>query len=439
MSRRTHEPYANSFLFNLGRRRPGTHDGPRDSTRRLCDAAFAGVLVVTVILALVPGCASTDTRISLDELNRLETEISQVEPVALEIADLALTELRPYRVGPNDILDITLTGLGDQYAQTMLSLRVDDDGTIMLPMVGRVEVAGLDLKGVDKALYNAHVPQRVKDMSVFVQLGGPEETTVVVIGAAGESGLVKLPRNERSVLYALARAVGFGPAGSGRVHIHPVRPERPKLTFDLTDINDLRRALLAPPLESGDMVVVEPAEASVVYVTGLVNAPGPVPLPQHGSLSLVRAVATVYYGHARCFGGESRRAFDRMAHHNNVGVLLSHFNRVPERLALLQRRVAGLGKAYDLTAEPGHGALEAESRPCRWLEKKRCHHPPLHKRGIRPAFQLFGRLQNVENLVFRKVLYRNYIPVSELHLNLYCIAQAFYKDFEKAFKLVRVK
>lgn len=292
MSRRTHEPNASSFLFNPGRQRPGTHEGPRDSTRRFCDTAFAGVLVVTAVLALVPGCASTDTRISLDELNRLETEISQVEPVELETADLALTELHPYRVGPNDILSITLTGLREQYAQTMLTLRVHDDGTIMLPMVGKVEVAGLDLKGVEKALCDAHVPQYVKDMSVFVQLGGPEETTVVVIGAAGESGLVKLPRNERSVLYALARAAGFSPAGSGRVHIHPVRPERPELTYDLTNINDLRRALLAPPLESGDMVIVEPAETSAIYVTGLVNGPGPISVPQKGKLSLVRTVAT---------------------------------------------------------------------------------------------------------------------------------------------------
>jgi polysaccharide export outer membrane protein len=228
---------------------------------------------------------------SLDELNRLETETLQVEPFELETADLALTELRPYTVGPSDILNITLTGLREQYTQTMLTLRVHDDGTVMLPMVGKVEVAGLDLKGVEKALYDAHVPQYVKDMSVFVQLGGPEETTVVVVGAAGESGLVKLPRNERSVLYALARAAGFSPAGSGRVHVRPVRPERPELTYDLTDINDLRRALLAPPLESGDMVVVEPAEPSAVYVTGLVNTPGPVPLPQNGSLSLVRTVA----------------------------------------------------------------------------------------------------------------------------------------------------
>ena len=170
-------------------------------------------------------------------------------------------------------------------------VRVHDDGTIMLPMVGRLKVAGLDLKGVEQAIYDAHVPAYVKDMSVFVQLGGPEETTVVVVGAAGQSGLVRLPRNERNVLYALSRAGGFGATGNGRVHVRPVRPERPPVTYDLTDINDLRRALLAPPLESGDMLVVEPADVSAIYVTGLVNAPGPVPLPQNGHLSLVRTLA----------------------------------------------------------------------------------------------------------------------------------------------------
>jgi protein involved in polysaccharide export with SLBB domain len=276
----------------------GARDRRRSRVLNPCRHAITleGLLALaTVGVFIGSGCAKKETRISLDELNTLEAEAVQVEPVELQTEDLALTELHPYTVGVNDILNVTLTGplttSAEQYTQFALTLRVHDDGTIMLPMGGRIKVAGLDLRGVEKALYDAHVPKYVKDMSVFVQLGGPEQTTVLVVGAAGESGLVQLPRNERNVLYALARAAGFSPAGSGRVHIRPARPDRPQLTYDLTDINDLRRALIAPPLESGDMVVVESAETSAVYVTGLVNVPGPIPVPPKAKLSLVRAVA----------------------------------------------------------------------------------------------------------------------------------------------------
>jgi protein involved in polysaccharide export with SLBB domain len=289
VNQRTQRRYGNSVSFGRGKQRPCTRGGPRYPGVSPRGAKLASVLVLVSILMLASGCA--DTRISLNELQRLETEVAQVEPVELKTEDLTLTELRPYTVGPNDILNITLTGLAGQYTQTALTLRVHDDGTIMLPMVGKVKVVGLDLKGVEKALYDAHVPKYVKDMSVFVQLGDPEETTVFVVGAAGESGPVRLARNERNVLYALARAAGFSPAGSGRVSIQPIRPDGLRLTYDLSDINDLRRALIAPPLESGDMIVVEPAEISAVYVTGLVNVPGPILVPQNGKLSLVRAVA----------------------------------------------------------------------------------------------------------------------------------------------------
>jgi polysaccharide export outer membrane protein len=283
------ERLAWGLLFEPTYRSSVAGSGPWPIATRLRVVGLASALALSAVLMLAFGCA--DTRITLDELNKLEAEASaQVEPVELKPQDLALAELHPYTVGSNDVLSVTLTGLTEQYSQTQFDLRVHDDGTILLPMIGKLKVAGLDLKGVEDAVYSALVPKFVKDMSVFVRLGGSETTTVVVVGAAGDSGLVTLPRNERNVLYALARATAFGPGSSGCVHVRPVRPGRPELTYDLTDINDLRRALLAPPLESGDMLVVEPAETSAIYVAGLVNAPGPIPLPPHGSLSLVRTI-----------------------------------------------------------------------------------------------------------------------------------------------------
>lgn len=251
------------------------------------------MLVILMTITLATGCG--DSRISVDEMMQREAELApsmaEAEIAELKPAEFALTELQPYHVGPGDVLVATFTGLEGPYSQTTLQLRVHEDGTVMLPLVGRLEVSGLDLKGVEEKLYEAHVPNYVKSMSVYVDIGGPETTTVMVVGAASQTGLVRLKRNERNVIYALSRAVAFSDMGSGRVVVKPADPSRPELSYDLTDVNDLRRALVGPRLNSGDMIVVEPAAPSVIYVTGLVNAPGPISVPKDGKLMLSRVVA----------------------------------------------------------------------------------------------------------------------------------------------------
>jgi len=252
------------------------------------------------LLALMSG-ACADRRISITELESLEERTRQVPQRHVEPTALALTEFKPYTVAVGDVLSIRMYGLmEDRYAPTTLELRVQDDGTIQMPVVGPVRVSGLSLREIEQAIMAAHKPGVVKDLSVYVQLVAPETTTVLVLGAVASPGLVRLKHNERNLLYALAAAGGFGStataggfssATSGRIHLQPIRPERQPATYNLSDINDVRLALASEPLESGDMVIVEPAEATAVYVTGLVNAPGPVPVPVNGSLSLVRTIA----------------------------------------------------------------------------------------------------------------------------------------------------
>ncbi|MEW6200087.1 MAG: polysaccharide biosynthesis/export family protein [Planctomycetota bacterium] len=246
-------------------------------------------LASLITVALVAGCA--DTRVSFAEFQEMERESLAVEPVSVDPRMLALTDLRPYTVGPGDVLNLSLLGLSQPYTETAVRARVHDNGQIILPLAGPLEVAGLDLAAVERRIYETYVPAYVKDLTVFVELTGPETTTVVVVGATGQPGLVPLRRNERNVLYAVARAGGFGPAGSGRVHVRPVDPEQPETTYDLTDVNDVRLALTAAPLRSGDMVSIEPAETSAVYTTGLLNAPGPIAVPKDGKLPLSRAIA----------------------------------------------------------------------------------------------------------------------------------------------------
>lgn len=241
------------------------------------------------LCVLVSGCA--DSRISIDALRDHEAKARAVEPQQFDPQQLSLTEVKEYTVGQGDVLALDLLGLQSEYSLDKILARVHDDGTITLPLVGVVQVAGLELGSAEEVIRKAYVPDYVKSLAVYVEIANANMTTVVVVGAAAQPGVVSLARNELNVLYALARSGGFGPGSSGRVQLRPIRSDREPLSFDLTEINDLRRALLAPPLESGDLIFVEASEVPAVYVTGLVNTAGPVSIPENGSLSVLRAIA----------------------------------------------------------------------------------------------------------------------------------------------------
>lgn len=274
-------------LIGVARPRPF-----RASTR------VAGLLGAAALLLLA---SCSDERISLEELNqREEVRDSAPDTPVLSPSSLALAELHPLRLAPGDVLAIKMYGVGQQrYDPTLIEARVSDAGQITLPVVGAISVAGKTLREAEAAIVAAHVPKVVTELSVFVQLSDTETTTVLVMGAVGQPGLVELRRNERNVLYALARAGGYDALAAGghsggsaaRVFVEPVRAERPGASYNLGAIQDVRQALQAAPLESGDLLVVDSAETSAVYLSGIMQRPGPISLPPAGSISVVRAIA----------------------------------------------------------------------------------------------------------------------------------------------------
>lgn len=247
-----------------------------------------GLLVAGLLAA--SGCQSDAPRISRAELDALAQK--PAEPAAaFTPRDLGLAEQKPYALAAGDVLSLTLTGLTAPSTATVIRTRIHDNGNIALPLVGRVPVSGLTLATAEQRVLEAYVPQYIKDLTVFAELVDPNEISVVVAGAAAAGGLISLPRDECNVVHAVARAAGFGATASGRVRVLPIEPSRPETVYDLTAVADLRRALTAPPLQSGDLVFVEAAGTSAVYLTGLVNVPGPIPVPPHGKMSLVQALA----------------------------------------------------------------------------------------------------------------------------------------------------
>ena len=225
----------------------------------------------------VAGCA--DHRISLDEFLAMQEQLREaatttVPPEEEEAVRTRIDrQLGPYRVGPADVLVVTITGSDQVGLFPPTPVRVHRNGEIDLPIVGTLKVADLELEDVEDTIHGAYVPGVVKDATVHVELLNPDYTNVLVVGAVTAPGLVQLRRTERDMLHAIVAAGGVSELASGRGTLRRVRSPAEEATLDLTDPEGLHAALALEPLENGDIVTVHAAIPNTVFVGGLVNAP----------------------------------------------------------------------------------------------------------------------------------------------------------------------
>ena len=250
----------------------------------------AGLLTIVVWVA---GCAP-DTRISLDEFIELQRQFDQTAPpeepppAPPEVIDLAW---QPYRVGPGDSLVITNSGLNAAVVP-QIEVLVDRNGEIDLPLVGKLKVEGMEVEDIEDAVKAAHVPSKVRDLSVRVAVASYDTTNVTVVGAVAEPGFVPLLRGQRNMLFAILAAGGVAHgASAGLVNLRRLRQPGEEVELNLLDPYELQAALALDPLEDGDIITVEAAPSNMIYVGGLVNGPSPQSYPPGTQVNILQAIA----------------------------------------------------------------------------------------------------------------------------------------------------
>ncbi len=265
----------------------GQIDRPRPM-RGLWGCGLAMALLVSLVLV---GCNGRDHRMSLGEfvvLEPLEEDVPRARP--MDGATLR-EKLGPYRLGPGDVLAVNVTPAEQAAPVPPTQVRVSPKGTVELPLVGALEVAGLTLEQAEERIHTAYVPDFHRQASVFVQLVEAMPTRVMVIGAVAAPGLVELRRTERNLLYAVVQAGGASPAGSGRVTLQRLADPSNAVTLNIRDPEGLRKALSLDPLENGDIVVVHAATPNTIYVNGLVNSVYPQVYPPGTDVTVLQALA----------------------------------------------------------------------------------------------------------------------------------------------------
>lgn len=209
-----------------------------------------------------------------------------------------------YIVGAHDVLQIT------SYDQATLSgtFAIETDGTFTYPLLGRVHVDGMTLRGVETLLKTEFVDRGFfGNPQIAVAVEQYRSQKIYVVGEVRAPGTYPMSGGMR-LMEALAQAGSTLPDASGEVVIvhasgrgriltpvgapttlEPPGADAPEdvVRVHLSDI-ELGRPFHNARLQNGDTIFVLRAES--IYVFGQARSPGAYPL-RHPNTTVLQALA----------------------------------------------------------------------------------------------------------------------------------------------------
>lgn len=177
-----------------------------------------------------------------------------------------------YRVGPGDVLDVVVFGNDD----LSRAATVQSDGTVNLPLLGEVPVAGLTVSEAQHKVTALLARDYLVKPQVEVRVRDYQSQAVTVLGELNSPGR-KVLKGRTRLIDILVESGGFTPRASGEVVVSrndgTFAGGEATLTLRLGGTLDpVQRVNLEIPLRNGDIVTASPK--AYVTVEGEVNRPG---------------------------------------------------------------------------------------------------------------------------------------------------------------------
>lgn len=193
-----------------------------------------------------------------------------------------------YRVGPKDLLEISVFG-ADELSRTV---RVSEDGKVTLPLLGEVLVDGLTKSEVEKKLGQLLGEKYVQNPQVTVFIREYQSKRVSVLGAVEKPGPYQL-LGRQTLMQIISEAGGLTrDAGNEIVVIRQLSDGlSTSLRISIDDLFLKGDAKLNVPMEAGDIVTVPVDKPVVVYVFGQVKNPGALQVKKSNIPTLLQAIA----------------------------------------------------------------------------------------------------------------------------------------------------
>jgi polysaccharide export outer membrane protein len=190
-----------------------------------------------------------------------------------ETASLAGPE-RNYAIGGKDVISIAVFEEPDL---TKDEIRVENDGFISFPLIGRIHVGGLSTKEIENLLVQRLKKDFLVNPQVTVQVKEFASKSISILGAVKRPGALSL-KGRTTLLEMVARAGGVNIEEAGKnIIVLRAKPgkwnEFEHITIDLTRL--LREGDLSLNLVLQDKDTIFIPRGDQIFVFGEVKKPGP--------------------------------------------------------------------------------------------------------------------------------------------------------------------
>jgi len=218
---------------------------------------------------------------------------------AVPVGPKVIESVRPdYELGPNDQI---LIAVPQAQEIDQRPYRVDSDGNIDLPLVGKIHAAGLTVRGLE-TLLTGRLRDYIREPQVTITITQFRSEPVYFLGAFRAPGIYPLQGNH-TLVEMLAAVGGLQPTASRRITVErkaeygtidlPTAVKDPvrKVSTVQISLDTLTRNINPAEdivLKAYDIVSAENAQP--VFVSGEVVKPGPISLNEEQALSVTQAL-----------------------------------------------------------------------------------------------------------------------------------------------------
>jgi polysaccharide biosynthesis/export protein len=197
-----------------------------------------------------------------------------------------------YLVGPGDVISIIVYDNDDLKAK----VRVSSNGTIVVPLLGSVNVNKLTISAINEKLTKLFANGYIKNPQINVFVDEFRSRKVVVLGNVRTPGIIELS-GPTTFLELISKAGGFDKdAGDSATIKRKVGDKDTVISINLSSL--VKGGDLSQNIQINDEDTVYISEAGKCFVTGEVNTPGTYPCGEGATVLKIVALAKGFTGKA---------------------------------------------------------------------------------------------------------------------------------------------
>jgi polysaccharide export outer membrane protein len=194
-----------------------------------------------------------------------------------------------YKIGPKDLLEIKVL---DMPELSNLTIRVSEDGTITLPLIGNLLISGMTKDEIEKLITKYVEAKYIKNPQVTIFIKEYQSQRVSVIGAVNKPGTYQL-LGRVTILDIISQAGGFQDNASNEIVVLRKSTTGPGaiIRINIVDLTINGDEKLNIPLQAGDLINIPNDKNITIYVFGAVKNPGAIQILQSKQVNVVKAIA----------------------------------------------------------------------------------------------------------------------------------------------------